>query len=292
MQVGLFLSWSFAKRLGRLLSPLGKLFTPFIPDLSRELELTELKATDAEYLVMSVFNAFLYALFLLIIISVLLFWRSGVLFFSLDAVYPSIAAFALLFLFFVFYPRIMLGKLNERVDRDLVFALKDLSAQMASGVSLYDAMESISKGGYGLVSSEFELVVKDINAGAPEEDALSKMIDRTESPYIKKTIWQMVSVLRSGASIQGALSSIVDSLNQQQGDRITSYVQEVNLWVLIYLIIAVAIPSLGATLLVILSSISGTSVSGFSFILLLTACFLAQFVLIKYIKVRRPIVHM
>lgn len=292
IEINLFLSWSLSKRIGKNLSFAGRLFAPFLPGLSRELELLQTGVSDSEYVVMALFNSLLYALFLLILISVLLFWRYKERFFSPDALFPSAVAFVLLSLFFLYYPRILLRKMMEGVDRDLIFALKDLSAQMASGISLYEGMLNVSKSGYGLVSKEFEYVVKDIGAGEPEEQALSKMIDRTESPYIKKTIWQIVSVLRSGASIQAALTSIVDSLNQYQNEKITSYVQEMNLWVLVYLVVAIAIPSLGATLLVVLSSLSGTSLSTEAFGLLLLACFLAEIVLIKYIKVRRPIVHM
>jgi flagellar protein FlaJ len=237
-------------------------------------------------------NAFVYGALVAALVSAIIFLQTGAPPLYYEPLLPGAATFILATLFFWRYPKILVNKMMEEVDRDLIFALKDISFQMASGVSLFDALYTVSRSGYGLVSIEFEYVVKDIAAGVAEDEALTRMTNRTESQYIKKTMWQLVSILRSGSSIQSAIGSIVDSLNQYQNEKIGQYINEMNLWVLVFLIVGVVVPSLGATILIILSSLGGVGIKETAFILLLIVCFAFEYVLIQYLKVRRPVVYM
>jgi len=207
------------------------------------------------------------------------------------ALLPALAAFFIFLGAFLLYPRVMVRKVVEAVDKDLIFALKDLLVQVSSGISLYNAMANISRAGYGRVSSEFRLAVQEISAGESPERALERMALRTESEFLKRTAWQMVTVLRTGASLRGALSSLVLNLGQHQAARVKSFIQELNLWILLYVIVGIAIPSLGATLLVVLSLFTGSAVQESALILLVGACLATEVALIEYVKVKRPAIH-
>jgi archaeal flagellar protein FlaJ len=201
-------------------------------------------------------------------------------------------AFFLLLALFLFYPAILVRKCVESIDRDLVYALKDLQIQISSGVSLFEAMKNLSGSEHGFVSEEFRNVVQDINAGEAQDVALEKLALKTESEFMKKTIWQIVIALRSGASLQGTVKNLVDNMRQYQSAKVKSYTQEMNLWILLYLIVAIAIPSLGATLITVLSSFSSGQMREPVFLALLAACFLGQYAIIKYVKLSRPLVYM
>ncbi|MEM3690353.1 MAG: type II secretion system F family protein, partial [Candidatus Micrarchaeia archaeon] len=200
--------------------------------------------------------------------------------------------FLVFFAFFMYYPRVLARKIVEDVDRDLVYALKDLLLQISSGVPLFDAMVNISKSGYGAVSREFRRTVQEINAGEMQETALEKMAMRTESEFLRRTIRQMLTAFKSGASLQAALKSVIKNLQQYQYSQIKSYTYELNLWVLLFIIIAVAVPSLGITLLVILSTFGGISVTEGFILSLIVFCILCEFALIEFIKSRRPVTQM
>ncbi len=255
--------------------------------MGRYLRILESDLDEGEYFITSTLNALFWSFPVFLIVR----YKDPSLSLS-TMLFPAATAFFLLLLVFIAYPLILVKKSVESLDRDLVYALKDMLIQISSGVSLFDALKNVSSAEHGLVSKEFKAVVQDINAGEAQDVALEKLALRSESEFLKKAIWQLVIALRSGASLQGTMKNLVDNLRQFQGAKVKSYTQEMNLWILLYLIIAIAIPSLGATLITILSSFGSSQVREPVFVALLGICFLAEFVIIKYVKLSRPLVYM
>ncbi len=209
---------------------------------------------------------------------------------------PESALYSLLIFFIMFtalikYPKITAGKKAEQLEKNLVFALKDLLLQLSSGISLYSCLVNISKSNYGIVSGEFEKAAKAINAGVPVEQALEKLALGTSSEFLRRSAWQLVNTLKAGASLKGALRAIIDDLTIEQKSRIKDYARELNMWSLIYMLFAVAIPTIGAVLLVVLSSFAGLGISRGIFIAFIMANFAVQYILIGFVKSRRPIVN-
>lgn len=159
------------------------------------------------------------------------------------------------------YPRVMARKVAEKVDRELIFALKDMYIQINSGVSLFDAMCNVSKADYGYVSNDFEFAVRDITAGDSEERALEKLAVKTKSDYFKKALWQLITAMHSGASTAGALRSVIDVLIGYQHRMIKNYCSELNFWILMFMLIAATIPTLGITLSVVLSTFGSAGIT-------------------------------
>jgi len=298
-----------AKRISRYFRGFGDRVSFLFSGLEYDLRLAESEMSEGEYIVASALNAFLWTAFMSFLILVLFFWRGtitleeisigvgswdGARWFVADnwlALVPPIITFALMFLFFIRYPSIVAGKIVESVDKDLVYALRDLMLQISSGVSLYEGMRNVSRSGYGRVSEEFAKVVQDISTGEAQDTALEKMALRTQSEFLRRTIWQLVTALKAGASLQGALNAILQALRRYQSQNVKAYTQELNLWVLLYIFASVAVPSLFITLLVILSTFGGIGINENFIIAILLACFAAELVLVEYVKVRRPVLR-
>jgi flagellar protein FlaJ len=189
------------------------------------------------------------------------------------------------------YPRIMARSVAEKVDRELIFALKDMYVQINSGISLFDAMCNISKSDYGHVSDEFELAVRDITAGESEERALEKLARTTKSDYFKKALWQLITAMRAGSSTAGALRSVIDVLISYQHRMIKNYSSELNFWILMFMLVATTIPTLGITLSVVLSTFGRTGITPLIFSELVLMSFIIQAVMIGFLKNRRPEVY-
>jgi flagellar protein FlaJ len=200
----------------------------------------------------------------------------------------SVLAFSLSLVFHLFFPRIASIQIAGMVEQDLLFALRTMLIQLSSGISLFDTMKSISRSNYGQVSTEFDLVVKDINSGMSETAALEKLAFRTRSEVLKKTIWQVITTMKSGGSITSALNSQVDTLVGQQKESIKRYSAELNLWTLVYLIIAAALPSLGVTFLVIASSIGSSGIGPEAVVLIALMAFCVQGAMIFLIRAKVP----
>ena len=94
--------------------------------------------------------------------------------------------------------------------------------------------------------------------------------------------------MQSGASLQTALNSVVAVLLGYQFRSIKDYAAELNLWLMLYLLLAAAVPTLGITFLVILSSMSGTSIGQGHIYGAIAGSFLFQAMLIGFIKTRVP----
>ncbi len=186
------------------------------------------------------------------------------------------------------YPRLLAQNAAAGVDQSLMFALKSLLIQVNSGVGLYDAMANVARSNYGNISKDFERVVQDINSGVTEVSALEKLALRTDSEFLKKTIWQLVTSIRTGSSVGLALASIMNTLMEYQSRRIKNYSNELNMWILMYLLIAAALPTIGITFMVILSSIGGSDIKEDTIFLTVGFAFVIQVLLIGFISTRAP----
>ena len=280
-------------KLSKPFRGIGHLLAKKFSNIKNDLQASDLEMEDFEYLSVALIN---------IIFMILLFF--GLLFVlsyrvqlkpleeSLkSSLLYSFGIGALISFALIRYPKISAGKKAEQIDKNLVYALKDLALQISSDVSLYNGLVNVSKAGYGQVSTEFGKIAQAINTGTPMDKALERMAVNTESEYLKRTTWQLVNTLKAGASLKGALRAIVSDLTIEQRSKIRDYAHELNLWSLIYMLFAVAVPTIGAVMLVILSSFGGMGVSQNMFLVFIGICFFIQYVLIGFIKARRPIVQ-
>ena len=269
---------------------IGRFLSKIIFSLKYDLKKAEINIAPENYCLASLISASIYGLMFLFVglaFGVIIIREISIVTFGMMFGFGFFAFFGSL-IFHLLYPKMAAFQLASLVDQDLLFALRTLLIQLSSGISLFEAMNSIARSDYGQVSHEFEQVVKDVNSGMSESAALEKLAFRTKSEILKKSIWQIITTMKTGGSVVSALESEVDELNAQQVDVIKRYSAELNLWTLIYLIIAAAMPSLGITFLVIASSIggSGIGVEAVILIALLAACI--QVAMIFMIKTKVP----
>lgn len=261
------------------------------PGLKYDLLQAEMKISPESYLAATFLSAFLWAFFMFgTIFSVKLLVTGEALAVALRAASPGAGLGLLLYLYYIFYPKIYAGKIAQSVDKDLVFALKDLLLQVSVGIPLYSAMVNISRAEYGVVSDEFAQTVREVRVGVPMEVALQRMAIRTNSEFMKKAVWQMMNGWKAGASLKGILQSLVNDLTVNKRYLIKSYGQELNMWVLVYMLFAVVAPTIGTTLLVVLSAMTGSAVTAFTFAMLIGSSVMVQIFLIGFVKSRRPVV--
>ena len=272
---------------------LGVILGKISPGIEFDLKESDMDLTVAEYSISAFFNSFIY----FIVFFVLMFLLSYMvaereLFYSLGLGFlVGLVLFVLFFIILMRYPKVLSGKKAEEVDKSLLFALKDLLLQVSSGVSLYNAFVNISKSKYGLVSNEFKLAAQEVNTGGNMARALENMAKRTKSEYLRRSLWQLINTMKVGASLEGALKTIIEDLTRDQRSKIKDYAKELNLWTLLYMLFAVAIPTLGVTMLVILSGFAGFAIGKGAFIFLVVIAVAVQIAIIGFIKTRRPVVQ-
>jgi len=98
-----------------------------------------------------------------------------------------------------------------------------------------------------------------------------------------------VNAVKSGSDIKRVLDAIAQDIRIEKENMIKSYAQELNLWGLVYMMVAIVAPSMGVTLLLILSSfIGGSFVNEKLFWMILVGLILFQTFFITYVRNRRP----
>lgn len=198
--------------------------------------------------------------------------------------------FSMGFLTFVKLPQIRTKKRVRRLEKELPYALRDVLIQIDSGIPLYEAMTSATSG-YGEMSEELKRITKDVDGGESMIKALELSIVRNPSERYRRAMWQLTNSIKSGTDISSTLSSIVDSIISEQKLEIENYGEELNPYILVYLLLAVIGPALAITGLIVISSFTGTSVgirlyAGILFFLVVIQVFFLNLIKSKRPKVR------
>jgi flagellar protein FlaJ len=282
-----------AFKIAKKFRGMGFKFSSIFKSLDNDLKANEMGYDRGEFASICIVNGGAwFILFSVILFPLMYFYQSKAILESLTfSLLPALVIALMFFFVMIRYPTISSGKKAEKIDKNLVFVLKDLLLQVSSGVSLYNAMVNISGGGYGEVSKEFAKAVRRIDGGVPVDKSLERMAIESRSEYLRRSIWQVLNTIKAGASIKGSLRTIIDDLTLEQRSKIRDYAQELNLWSLIYMLFAVAIPTIGVTMLIILSSFAGIGITETTLIVFIIASFCVQFMLIGFVKSRRPVIE-
>jgi len=276
---------SVLKRLSKHFYVFSDALSKKMPLLKTDLEQGKIGVEPREY----VSTVFVTTLFYLLLFFFLFIFLGLVLQINLFPVNFLMPLAACIFVFFagLYYPRVVARRRMRQLERNLVPALRHLLIEVKSGVPLFNAMAGITKG-YGEVSEEFKVIVKDINTGSKEVTALNAAVKRNPSFSFRRGIWQISNAITSGADVGDALEAIIEDLTKEQVTSIRRYGQELNPWTLIYMVAAVIIPSLGVTFLVVISAFSGAVIPKIIYPLIVAELLGFQIFFMNFVKSKRP----
>lgn len=198
--------------------------------------------------------------------------------------------FTVSFLMYVRIPSAMAMRRANEIDRDLSFALKDLTMQINSGVTLMSAMRNIADQGYGVVSSEFARTLDEIEGGESFEASLTNLAIRTDSEFLSRTIWQVLNTMKSGGKLDMALSSMVGDISEFQKDQIIRYGKSLSVITTIYLVVALVFPSVGVSFWILFLTVMGIKQTTPIFIITAVIYLLFVTIILSVVKSIKPMV--
>ena len=274
-----------AKNISKKLRWISKSLVNLIPGLNRDLYQSELDLKPIEYMGIVFFSSVFYSVLVGGLTTFLGIMLKG--YFDPIGILIGVIFFFVTFYFLSFYPRIILKKRIKELESNLLFAFRHILIEVRSGVPLFNALVGVSSG-YGEISKEFEKVIKDVMGGMDQITALNKIAERNPSLYFRRALWQIINALKAGSDIGDTLEAITDDFSQKQITEIKNYGQQLNPWTMLYMIVAVIIPSLGLTFLMILSSFSGITVPKIIFPLIFIGLLFFQVFFIGFVKNKRP----
>ncbi len=267
-------------------SKFGDIICKSFPGLKLTLYQAKIDLRPREYASLIVLTAIFY----FVLLTPLIFWI-GLIAGKIDFFLPFFVGgvFSLFIFFYLMnYPKVVAHRRMKVLESDLLNSLQHMLVEIKSGVPLFNSMVSISIG-YGEISEEFKKVVREINAGKSEIGALEEASRRNPSLYFRRTLWQLTNSIKAGSDIGDALEGIVHNLTQEQIIAIRKYGRELSPYTLIYMMIAIIMPTLGITFLIILSSFAGIVIPKLIFPLIIVALAVFQYFYMGIIKTKRPL---
>lgn len=267
-------------------SKFGDMVCKAFPSLKMSLYQAKIELRPREYASLIVLTSIFY----FVLMTPLIFWI-GLIAGKIDFFIPLLVGTVFstfVFFYLIQYPNLVAARRMRVLESDLLSALQHMLVEIKSGVPLFNSMISISVD-YGEISEEFKKVVKEINAGKSEMAALEESSRRNPSLYFRRTLWQLTNSIKAGSDIGNALEAIVHNLTQEQIIAIRKYGQELSPYTLIYMLIAIIMPTLGITFLIILSSFAGLEIPKLIFPLIIIALSVFQYFFMGVIKTKRPL---
>ncbi len=230
---------------------IGEFFQGFFPFLKLHLKQAQVDFSVKEYLSMCfltdlIFFVFFGSFFVLVLSSMDKSFLFGII--------ATILITSFVFLQQIVYPNVVVGRRIRDIEKNLLPALQNILVQLNSGVPLFNMLVSISEGSYGEVSKEFSKAVKNINAGNPQIVTLEDMAAINPSLFFRRAIWQLVNGMKSGSDMSNVVNEIINLLAEEQILEIQRYGSQLNPLAMFYMLVVVIGPSLGMTLLIVLSS--------------------------------------
>ncbi len=172
---------------------------------------------------------------------------------ALLTVMLALAAFVSSFQLFMGLPLRKGGAEVKKIERDIIFAARDLIISLRSGMPLFNAITSVSSG-YGLASREFAKIVEKVQLGTPLEDAIDATVTETKSPSFRRIMLQAAVSIRAGADTTSALQGVIDQLSQERVIELRRYGQRLNAIAMFYMLFGIIVPSMGVAVLTILTT--------------------------------------
>ncbi len=197
---------------------------------------------------------------------------------------------AILFFYMLKLPDVKISKKEKEISKEIIFASRHLVIELESGVPLYNALINISEN-YETLGKYFKEIIDKVNLGTPLEEALNEAVETIPSDDFRRILWQILNSLRSGSDIVESLNTVIEQVVRQQTILVNKYGRKLNPLSMFYMIIAVILPSLGITMLIILSSFIDLELNLTILIFISFMLGFMQFMFLSIIKFSRPAIE-
>lgn len=195
----------------------------------------------------------------------------------------------LFFAYFLHYADLRIVQLANQVDQELTYAGRFLVIEMEAGVPLHETFKNVART-YEHVGSYFQEVVDKVEMGTSMEEAMNEIIEFVPSDGLRKLFWQILNSLRTGSEVADSLKVAIDQIIREQRISVVEYGRKLNPLAMFYMMVAVILPSLGVTMLIVMATFVGFQLS---LPLLLSgagALLFVQFMFLAAIRSQRPAV--
>lgn len=201
---------------------------------------------------------------------------------------PAAAIFSLYFYRAV---DLQIQKESRMINQELVYATRYLIIQLESGIPIYATFDNIGRN-YEHVGKYFREINEKMNLGTPLTDALNETIETVPSDELRKILWQVLNSLRVGSEITAALQTVLDQVVREQKIAVVEYGRKLNPIAMMYMMMAIIVPSLGTVMLIVMATFIGFTLSLTMLLVFAGLLLFVQFMFLSIIKSQRPAVEL
>ncbi|WP_456368488.1 type II secretion system F family protein [Thermococcus sp.] len=148
------------------------------------------------------------------------------------------------FLYMRYYPKMVWKRRVSEVEKALPYALRHMAALLSAGVGTAEAMVSVARSDYGVLSEEFDLIIRDMRGGASFEEALLRFEERMGSEKITKVVKQMLRAIKFGGNLADILYKMAEDFSFEYRMKLVEYVQKINGISFIYMFLTIVMPTM------------------------------------------------
>ncbi len=193
----------------------------------------------------------------------------------------------LLYLYFLHYADMRILKLGREADGELVYAGRFLIIELEAGVPLYDTFQNVARQ-YPNTGRYFQEIVDKVHLGTSMEQSINEVIEYLPSDGLRKLLWQIINSLRTGSEIASSLKVAIEQVVREQRIQVVEYGRKLNPMAMFYMMVAVIIPSLGVTMIIIVATFIGFTLSLPVLLMLAGLLAFVQFMFLATIRSQRP----
>jgi flagellar protein FlaJ len=110
--------------------------------------------------------------------------------------------------------------------REILYVIRSLEILMTSGIGLEAAIHSISQGGYGIVSDDFALIMKNVGKGRSMEDELRRCISESKYPGYKKMLNTLLNNIISDTNVIDTLKTQGGREEELRTEKVEKYIED------------------------------------------------------------------
>ena len=269
---------------------LFKIIVSKMPELGLKLKQAHIN-DEPDYFIKKTVLTSLYTTIFVMLIFFMFFSKIGIGMKLVILFLGTPIIFSMVFSYFLKYPEVVIKKRAKDINQEIVFAIRFLIIEIESGVPLYNAMKNIVKN-YEKVGVQFADIINKIDLGTSMSEAIKEATDTTPSDELRKVFWQLSNSLHTGSSAVEPLTSVLEQIVRLQQIEVKEYGRKLNPLAMFYMMIAVIVPSLGITMMVVLATFLGLKMSLAILLFVVMLLGFMQFMFLSIIKSSRPSVEL
>jgi len=176
---------------------------------------------------------------------------------------------------------------KKAIDGESIYAGRYMLLKLYSGTPLLNALIEQSKG-EGAASKYIKEIVDDINSGSSIEESLDNAITYCPSDKFRKILFYIGNAIKYGVDVTGPLESAINQIIEEKMIEVERYGKKMNSFVIFYMLLGVVMPSLGITMLMVISGFIGINFDKTMLFIMNFLILASQLIFLILIKGRAP----